>query len=443
MQKALNTIKDSLARKNFENFEIYLKRNKGISLEVKDLQLENLENQIHFGFGIRLLKDNRLGFAFGTDLSQTSLDYLIDQALLSSQVMLCDSNYDWTPVGLNYPSLSNRDSSFEKKSLQEKIALALEMEKTARGYDSKIKNVRYVSYADSLEEICLFNSYGLYLTEKRTGHSLSIMAVSEEKSDSESSCETFFSPFWSDLNPKELALKAAKQAVDLLGGKKIPNYRGSAILYSRIVSDMLGILAPSATAENIHKKNSFLVGKKDKKIYSSEITLMDDGLYPKGEETKPFDDEGIPRQSTSLIEKGVVRQFLYDSYWARHDKTTSTGNATRGSPLHKPHLDISNFYLKPQEASFDDLMRQLDRGLLITEVIGMHTADPISGDFSVGIQGFIIKNGKEKIPFRSVALTGNLHEVFSRVIKVGSDLKFYGSIGAPSLLIDDLSVSGE
>ena len=169
--------------------------------------------------------------------------------------------------------------------------------------------------------------------------------------------------------------------------------------------------------------------------------MIDDGLYPGGDQTRPFDDEGTPSRKTVIINKGIVSHLLYDTYWGKRDGVPSTGNADRKSAVSIPHLDFTNFYLSPGTKKPEELI-MINRGILITEVIGMHTADPISGDFSVGMQGFLVEKG-EKRPVRSMALTGNLHEFFSKIIDVGSDLRFYGSFGAPTISIEEASVSGE
>ena len=171
--------------------------------------------------------------------------------------------------------------------------------------------------------------------------------------------------------------------------------------------------------------------------------MIDDGLYPLGPETSPFDSEGTPCQTTKVIDKGVVKTFLYDSYWARKDKVNSTGNSLRDSTIDEPDLDITNFYVQKGETSHEDLIKKLEKGVLVTEVIGMHTADPISGDFSVGIQGFMIQKGTIGHPIKSVALSGNLHDFFSNVVEVGNNLKFHGNYGSPSLLIKEASISGD
>lgn len=442
MKKLASQIQDSLSRNQIKEFEIYIERSKGLSLEVKGGALDSVEREDSLGFSVRVLNGNQMGFAFGTDFSPAGIDYVVTQARDSAPHTMADPNLKFVPKASVYPVVSNFDPQIHSLSFNEKFELACAVEKAAFAFDPKIKRARYVAYAEEDQEIYLANSLGLELHHPKTNLDLSLMAVAESGSESEMAYDSDSSPFLRDLNPKGLGERAAREAVERLGGIRIPNYKGPIILNPMVTVEILGVLAPSTLIENVHKKNSFLIGKKGQAIYSPAVTLLDDGLYFTGEETRPFDAEGTPRQTTAVIDAGVVNQFLYDSYWAAKDGVASTGNAIRGGATSKPHLGTTNFYLNPGNSSQEALLQTMNRGVLITEAIGVHTADPISGDFSVTVQGFWIENGLKKHPVRSVSLSGNLHELFAKAAEAGSDLKFYGTTGAPSLLVQEASIAG-
>lgn len=448
MEKLLQKIKDAAARKGLKDFEIYLKRSRGVSITVRDQKPDSVENQDSLGFGLRVrVADNgsglyRPGFSYGRAFDDPSIGIVVDSALASARAATPDRFHLWPEGECSYPPVANYDKTVAQKSRDEKTGMALEMEKTALNLDSRIKRARYVSYGESVDEVLIFNSSGLFASHQSSHLSLSIMPVAEEGGASEMYYEFASTPFWEGLKPRELALSAAQMAVDLLGGKRGANYRGPVLLHPSVAVSLLEVFAPSATAENVAKKNSCLIGKMGEKLYSSVLTIIDDGLYAGGEETAPFDAEGTPRQKTVIVDRGVVKNLLYDAYWAGRDRTHSTGNARRASAVAQPKLEYGNFFIQPGSTPPDKLA-DLERAILVTEVIGMHTADPISGDFSVGMQGFLIEKGKKKQPIRSMALTGNLHEFFSKIVDVGSDLRFYGQFGAPTVLIEEASVSGE
>lgn len=443
MKNLLNKIKNCATKKRIKDFEIYIEKVSGMTVEVKEGKVDSIDYDNSLGYGIRIIKNNRMGFSFGTDFSADAIRFVVDRAVSSANHSTPNVNNGWGMKTSHYPKIKNHDSSLKKRSKEEKISLAQKMEETALQYDKRVKRVRYANYQESYEEVHLFNSSGIELNHKKSDCELSMMAVAESRDDSEMAQDSVSSPFFEDLNPSQLGEGVAEEAVGRLGGQRIPNYKGPIVINPSVAVDMLEVLMPSLLAENIHKKNSFLIGKLGKTIYLPTVTLVDDGLYEKGERAFPFDAEGTPRQRTRVVDKGVVRQFLYDSFWANHDSCSSTGNSFRENPLSQPELAVSNFYLQKGKESPPRLFKKMNDGILITEAIGVHTADPISGDFSVGVQGYLIRGGKKSQPVRSVALAGNLHQLFANIDSVGSDLKFYGETGSPSILIREASISGE
>lgn len=443
MKKRLQKIKDRLIKNKISNFEIYLERSWGTSLEVKEGELDSLEHEDSLGFGLRILDNHAFGFSYGTDFSDSAIDFVIKQASAVGKFQTPDPRYQLVKPQPNYSSLKNWDDNLPQLKPQEKIDLALRMEAAALKVGKKVKRVSQASFSETLEECYLYNSQGLDLFHKQTLVSLSVMPLAEAKGESELGYESYASPYIQDLNPEELGRSSAEYAVQMLGGKRTRNFRGPILLSRYVAAEVIEILAPSVLSENIHKKNSYLEGKLGEKVYSDKVTFIDDGLHPKGSMSRPFDGEGMPQQKNTVIEKGTVKQFLYDSYWAARDNVDSTGNGLRDGPLDIPSLDMSNFYLVPGERSFEELIKSMNNGVIVTEMIGLHTADSISGDYSVGIQGLKVKNGEVDHPLRSMVLTGNLHENFEQIVEVGSDFRFSGNMGSASILIEEGLVSGE
>jgi len=164
---------------------------------------------------------------------------------------------------------------------------------------------------------------------------------------------------------------------------------------------------------------------------------------PGGVATSPFDDEGIPRTRTVLVKDGVLSSFLYDFYSARKDKVEPSGNGFRGSFKVPPSVGFTNFFLDRGETKREELISGVDKGLYVMETMGMHTADPVSGDFSVGVSGLWIERGNLSFPVHGVTIAGNLLDLLNCIDAVGDDLEFYGSLGSPTIRISDLLISGE
>jgi len=193
----------------------------------------------------------------------------------------------------------------------------------------------------------------------------------------------------------------------------------------------------------VQKGKSFLAGKIGQTVAAGNFTLVDDGTSPQGIASFPFDGEGVATQRTVLIDRGILKGFLYDTYTANKANTKSTGNGVRGSFRSLPGVGITNLFVLPGVSRPEQLIKEVSQGLFVTEVMGIHTANPISGDFSVGAAGILIENGELTRPVRSITIAGNLQEFLQGVEGVGEDLRFFGGIGAPTLRVKGLSIAGE
>jgi PmbA protein len=207
------------------------------------------------------------------------------------------------------------------------------------------------------------------------------------------------------------------------------------------VADLIEFLSSSFSAEEMDKGRSMLAGRVGEQVFAEGITLIDDGLLPGGYATSPFDGEGTPSQETVIIDGGFFSTPLYDLYTARKHGKDPTGSASRGikSP---PGISPSNLYLKKGRKTSNQLLDGITNGILITDLMGVHTANPVTGDFSLGASGILIEKGKLTRPVRGFAVAGNVLEILRRVTDIGDDLRFFGSVGAPSVRISELSLGG-
>jgi PmbA protein len=234
--------------------------------------------------------------------------------------------------------------------------------------------------------------------------------------------------------------------VQLLGAKKITAVKGTVLLDNSMSSEFLSILSSALSAESVQKKKSMLTDKIGKLVISQRLNIIDSGLLDMRLGSKPFDDEGVPTTNKILIEKGVLKSFLHNTYTAKKDGVRSTGNAVRGSFTGLPTVGPTNLFIEPASmeytANLEGLIKIIHKGLYITETMGMHTANPISGEFSVGASGLWVENGEIKYPVKEAVISGNILELFKNVVVIGDDLRFYGNIGSPCLLIEGIDISG-
>jgi PmbA protein len=446
VEMEINDIKSlilaEIGRKGVGEFEIYINATRSLSIESKEGKVDSLEVSETKGASLRVFGDGRQGFSFCTDFSSDAIARMVDDAHLSSRHTTRD-DLRVLPGAAPVPSVSVYDEEMKKIHEEKKIERARALEASALNYDRRMKRVRKAAYSEAEYEVAIFNSRGIDVHHAGTYCSASISAMAEEGGESEMGSDLDFSRSYDGLDVEMVGRRAAENAVRLLGGKRIKTVKCQVVLENSVSSDFLGVLASSFLADSVQKGKSLLAGKIGQPVGSSVLNVFDDGLYPNGLATTPVDAEGVPRQRTSLIKGGVLEGYLYDTYTAAKDRVNSTGNAVRAGIKVPPTTGLTNLYIEKGDLGVGSLIGMAGTGLLVTEVMGIHTANPVSGDFSVGAAGIWIEKGKKAYPVKGVAIAGNVIDVLKGVTAVGDDLRFFGKIGAPSILVSELTVSGE
>jgi PmbA protein len=287
------------------------------------------------------------------------------------------------------------------------------------------------------------NSRGLDKAYSATTCTAQIMVVAEDGSDSQMAWDFEGSRFLSDVVFEEVGRNAATRALLLLRAKAMNGAKCPVILDNSVATEFLGIFSSLLSSESVQKGKSLLAHRQGEEVVNPLVSIVDDGLMEHKLGSRPFDDEGVPTSRKHLIKDGVLQGFLYNVYTARKEGVMSTGNAVRGSFSGLPTVGPTNLYIPacPASSGPEDLCRVMGRGLYITDAMGTHTANPISGEFSVGVSGLWIDGGIIKYPVKEAVISGNILDLFRRVSSVGSDLRFYGNVGSPSLLIGATDIS--
>ena len=309
-------------------------------------------------------------------------------------------------------------------------------------FDKRIKKLRNAEIAISFEERGIINSKGLRIYHPFTTISASIIAIAEE-SDFQMGWAYRAERFLKNINFEEIGKEAAKKALLLLEGKKVNSIKCSVLLDSSVAAAFLELLAHSLSAENFLLGKSIFINKMNELVINEEINIYDNGLIPERFGSTPFDGEGIPTTDKILIEKGVLKGLMHNCYTAkRMALTSSTGNGIRtdrGITVGPTNLFLDGSIKKH---SFAELLSFIDRGIYIVDVMGMHTANPVSGDFSVGVAGVYVEKGEMKYPVKEAVMTGNIGKFFKDIKAIGNDLTFYGNIGTPMLFVEGVDISG-
>jgi PmbA protein len=278
--------------------------------------------------------------------------------------------------------------------------------------------------------------------DRSTSVSFSLEIMGEDGGDTHVSWDWSDARTWAGLDADRPSEGARERLLRAFGASPLPSGKYPVIFPPRMGTEVLDLAASALSAEAAQKGRSFLAGRTGRTVASPLVTLIDDGRLPGGMASARFDDEGVPCRRSVLVSKGVLKGFYYDTYAAAREKRKSTGNAGRPGFKGAPSPSTTNFFMLPGRATADRLMAETPRAFVVQDILGMHTADPVSGDFSVGASGFLWEKGAVVRAVKGVTLAGTVPELLSKIDGVAGDLTWQGSTGAPTFRVSGLSIGG-
>jgi PmbA protein len=408
--------------------------------------VEKLSQSGSKGLGVRVIDNGRVGYAYTSDFTPASIETTWQKAVELAAVA-SEDDYRRLPPPQTIPDedLEIYDPRFAEITTEAKIDLLRRAEKAALGVDSRIEMARQVVYSDEIRHVYLANSNGFAGSYDRTAVFSYLDAFAREGDEAVTGFGFRASNFFADLDPEAIGREAARDALMVLGGKAVPTQTCPVVFTPVVTAMLLGTLAQAMTAEAMQKGRSFLIGKLGQDIASDRVSLLDNGRMKRGFSSAPFDGEGVPTAATRLIDEGVFQNVLYDSYTAAKEGKISTGNAQRDSHRSVPSLGLSNFYLQPGSKTPDEIISEIDNGILVTNIMQTGGIDPITGECSMGAYGRWIEHGKLTRPVSGITLATTLPELLRNIAEVGNDLRLVpiqGAVLAPSIRVDNVMVGG-
>jgi PmbA protein len=435
-----------------EGMEVYVTRGTDNEVRAYDGAVESLTSADSAGVGIRIVLDgpdgqgSRLGFAWAgsldLDVVQAALSDARDNARYATpdpDVVLAE------PDGFAAVEQDLWDDGVITTPLEDKIALALELERATRGADPRVRQVSSADYSDGRVEVALASTTGIRSTSRRTTAFLSVDAIAGEGADSQTGTGFSVGRSPTGLDPDEAKDDAVLRSTRLLGAQKARSGRCTVVFDPRVVSTLLSVVASALSGEAVVKGRSFFAGRIGETVANAAVTLTDDPTDGRAFSASASDGEGLACRRNVLISDGVLRMFVYDTVSARRAQTHSTGSAVRGGFSGTPSAGCRALVLTPGQMGADDILEMVGDGLYVQSVTGMHSGvNPVSGDFSVGAEGLMIRGGSLAEPVREVTVASSLQRMLQSVVGIGGDLRWLPGVAAgQTLAIADMQLSGD
>ena len=416
-------------------YEIYIDDTKAIELDSLKDELNFAKEEIELGLLIRVIKDNKQGFAFTSNMNNLSETAL--KAIENAKLTKMDENYAFAEVEKVRDVKKVYDSKFDDLNVDESVKFLKDTIDVAKDSGCEVTGA---GFSASGGRSLIVNSNGVSIENEGTGFGLSLSVIMQNDGQIATAYNSQTSRFF-DMNGEKLANEVCDLAKSSLNTKPVETGNYDVVLDYYAAAGLLQTFINAFDGENVRRGRSILNGKLGEEITNPVLSITDNPLLEKGMYTSKCDDEGSVSQKTELIKDGKLNSFIYDIYTANCEGIKTTSNGLRGSYLTTPMISPTNL-----EFEFSEMkdLSEIDNGVLTTSVLGAHTANPISGDFSVeASNAFKIKNGELSEPINKAMVSGNIFEIMKSVEGLKSEIKQYGSYIIPKLLVHNLRVVGQ
>ncbi len=433
-----------------EQMEVYVARGHDTEIRVFEGSIESLSSATSAGVGIRVLLSGehdgaRLGFAWAgsldPDVVATTLAEARDNATFATpdpDVVLA------RPDGVAPASLDLWDPDLVATSTDTKVELALDLERRVRAADPRIRQVSSADYGDGQVEVALASTTGIRAATRRTSAFLSVTAIAGGASETQTGTGFSVGHSFGDLDADRAAADAVTRSTRMLGAEKPPSARCTVVFDPRVVSTLLSVISSALSGEAVVKGRSFFAGRIGELVASPVVSLVDDPTDVRSYAAAAFDGEGLATRRNVLIDGGVLQGFLYDSVAAKRAGVASTGSAVRGGFAGTPGVGCRALLLAPGPLDQAAILASVGEGLYVQSITGVHSGvSPVSGDFSVGAEGLMIRGGALAEPVREVTVASTLQKMLQSILHIGADVEWLPGVAAgQTLAVADMQLGG-
>ncbi len=428
-----------------EQVEAYLGRSSRTEVKVFGGEVESLSSADTAGIGVRVVVGGRQGFAYAGSLDADVVADVLAEARDNASFGTVDEFLGLVaPDGVAAADLDLFRESMASFPTDGKVQLALDLDRATRAVDGRVRGLESAGYGDSSSESAIASTEGIRITGRRTNCSIWAEALAGEGTETQTGYGYSVGRTPGDLDVDQAAADAADRATRMLGARKPESRRLTVVFDPRVTASFLGVLSATLSAESAIKGRSLFAGRDGQAVAVPEITLVDDPTEPRAYGASRFDAEGLASRRNVLIDGGVLAGFLHNSYTGRRTGGASNAAAVRGGYMTGPGVGSRALTLTPGGLTQDELLAQTGDGLLVQSVSGLHSGvNPVSGDFSVGVEGLMIRGGERAEPVREATIASTLQRMLLDVVAVGGDREWLpGGAAGVTLVIRDVTLSG-
>ena len=439
---------DRLRRAGADAGDALLVASESTETRVRGAEIDFVKQARERTLGIRALvagaRGLRTALTSTSDLEPASVERMVDATVALARATAEDPAAGLPEEGFaeDAPDLALVDPRDRGVPVEERIEAARRAEAAARAVDPRIVNSEGSQAASELSTVVYGNTRGFLGAYEAASHALSCEPIARQNGSLQRDSWWTVARRLADLeDPEQVGRRAGERALRRLGSRRVRTQEVPVIFDPVTAPSLLAHVAACVNGYSVYRETSFLATRMGEPIASELVTLIDDGRLPGGLGSRPFDGEGLPTRRTTILREGRLESWLLDAYSARKLGAAPTGSAARG-PASAPSVAPTNLWLAPGSGTLEELVASTERGLLVTELIGMGF-HPVTGDYSRGAAGLWIEGGEIVHPVEEVTIAGNLGPMLASIDAVADDLVWLGRVASPSLRVARMTVAGE
>ncbi len=427
-----------------EEIEVACSHGRSTTIRAYEGEVESLTTAETHAIGVRVLADGREGFASAGTLDHDVVTDMLAEARDNARFSQTDPHVGIAqPDGVEAVDIDLWRDGVEATPNQDKIDLALELERRVRSADDRITGVRVAAYGDSVGAFALASTAGITASTRATSSSVSVQALALDGERTQTGYAYDGAREPADLDLDRVVDRAVSQTVDLLGSTKPKTATVDLVLDPHLAATVLGLVAGTLTGDRVLKGRSPFVDRVGETVAATGLSFSDDPTDLRSMGADSHDGEGLACRPVPLVEDGVLKGFLHDSYTGRRSGHGSTGSAVRGT-RGLPSPGLHALAVRPGAGTLDELIAGVDLGLLVFTLAGLHSGvNPVSGDFSVGVEGRMIRNGQLAEPVNECTIASTLQRLLLDITAIGGEVVHLPSgVSTPPVVIGGVALSG-